>query len=80
LAVGEPTTTPNRLSLSEDQRDRLLTRLAGGAKNVELATEFGLSRNTSGDSGLAALARLLGGVRNDDAAQCKQEPGIGGAY
>src|SRR5690349_21220982 len=33
LAVPETTTTPNRLALSEDQRDRLLTRLAGGARN-----------------------------------------------
>jgi hypothetical protein len=34
---------PNRHFLSEDQRDRLLTRLAEGAKNAELALEFGLS-------------------------------------
>src|SRR5437868_13164875 len=35
--------TSNRHFLSEDQRDRLLTRLAEGAKNAELALEFGLS-------------------------------------
>ena len=34
---------PNRHVLGEDQRDRLLTRLAEGAKNAELALEFGLS-------------------------------------
>src|SRR5438045_6721414 len=34
---------PNRHDLSEDHRDRLLTRLAQGAKNAELALEFGLS-------------------------------------
>jgi hypothetical protein len=33
----------NRHVLSEDQRDRLLTCLAKGAKNAELALEFGLS-------------------------------------
>ena len=32
-----------RLALPAEQRDRLLKRLAGGAKNAELATEFGLS-------------------------------------
>ena len=31
------------LSLSPDQRERLLERLAEGARNAELATEFGLS-------------------------------------
>jgi hypothetical protein len=31
------------LNLTEEQRDRLLTRLAAGAKNAELAAEFGLS-------------------------------------
>src|SRR5207248_6751332 len=34
---------PNRHVLGEDQRDRLLTSLAEGAKNAELALEFGLS-------------------------------------
>jgi hypothetical protein len=34
---------PNRHFLSEDHRDRLLTRLAEGARNAELALEFGLS-------------------------------------
>jgi hypothetical protein len=33
----------NGLRLPEEQRDRLLGRLAEGAKNTELATEFGLS-------------------------------------
>ena len=32
-----------RLMLSGDQRDRLIDRLAGGAKNTEIAPEFGLS-------------------------------------
>src|SRR5205085_3011927 len=34
---------PNRHVVGEDQRDRLLARLAEGAKNAELALEFGLS-------------------------------------
>jgi ATP-binding cassette subfamily B protein RaxB len=33
----------SRLGLSADQRERLLDGLAGGAKNIELAHEFGLS-------------------------------------
>lgn len=32
-----------RLPLSDDQRHRLLDRLAGGAKNADIASEFGLS-------------------------------------
>jgi hypothetical protein len=32
-----------RLMLSGDQRDRLIDRLVGGAKNAEIAAEFGLS-------------------------------------
>jgi len=43
-AVGQPTATKHtRLALPAEQRDRLLGRLAEGAKNGELATEFGLS-------------------------------------
>ena len=42
--VGHPTATKRaRLTLPAEQRDRLLDRLAAGAKNGELATEFGLS-------------------------------------
>jgi hypothetical protein len=42
--VGHPTATKRtRLALPADQRDRLLGRLAEGAKNGELATEFDLS-------------------------------------
>jgi len=45
----EATTTPSkaeavRAQLSADQRERLIERLAAGATNAELATEFGLSR------------------------------------
>jgi len=43
-AVGHPTATKRtRLTLPAEQRERLLDRLAEGAKNGELATEFGLS-------------------------------------
>ena len=42
--AGGPTATKRtRLTLPAEQRDRLLDRLAEGAKNGELATEFGLS-------------------------------------
>jgi hypothetical protein len=42
--VGHLTATKRtRLTLPAEQRDRLLDRLAEGAKNGELATEFGLS-------------------------------------
>lgn len=36
--------TPKALSISAEQRDQLLGRLAEGATNAELAEEFGLSR------------------------------------
>ena len=40
----EPTATkPTRLALPAELRDRLLERLAEGAKNAELAAEFGLT-------------------------------------
>src|SRR5205823_6400587 len=34
---------PSKLPLSPEQRSRLLDRLANGARNAELAAEFGLS-------------------------------------
>ena len=42
-AAHSSISTPNRHVLGEDQRDRLLARLVEGAKNAELALEFGLS-------------------------------------
>jgi hypothetical protein len=40
----EPTATkPTRLALPAELRDRLLERLAEGAKNAELAAEFGIA-------------------------------------
>jgi hypothetical protein len=44
-SVGRPITTTKRtrLTLPAEQRERLLQRLVEGAKNAELATEFGLS-------------------------------------
>jgi hypothetical protein len=44
-SVGRPITTTKRtrLTLPAEQRERLLQRLVDGAKNAELATEFGLS-------------------------------------
>jgi hypothetical protein len=47
--AGEATVTPSkaeavRAPLSADQRERLIERLAAGATNSELASEFGLSR------------------------------------
>jgi hypothetical protein len=44
-SVGRPlsTTKRTRLTLPVEQRERLLQRLVEGAKNAELATEFGLS-------------------------------------
>jgi len=42
--VGEPVPAGrSSVALSIEQRERLLTRFAEGARNVELATEFGLS-------------------------------------
>jgi hypothetical protein len=42
--VGEPASARRRsVALSIEQRERLLTRFAEGARNAELATEFGLS-------------------------------------
>jgi hypothetical protein len=76
LAVGETATTPNRLALSEEQRDRLLTRLAGGAKNLELAIEFGLSlRQVQGlRIGCAREIARRRAQPDDNAAQHEQEP------
>src|ERR1700720_1422510 len=43
-SVEHPTTAkPVRLAVSAEHRERLLDRLAHGAKNAELAAEFGLS-------------------------------------
>lgn len=42
-AVADPRTERNGLTLAEDQRDRLLQRLAEGARNAELAGEIGIS-------------------------------------
>src|SRR5262249_40918015 len=42
--VGEPVSARrSSVALSVEQRERLLTRFAEGARNAELATEFGLS-------------------------------------
>jgi hypothetical protein len=41
--VNEPSESPARIRLSAEQRERLIERLAAGAKNAELAAELGLS-------------------------------------
>ena len=38
-----PATERNGIALSDNDRERLLDRLANGARNAELATEFGIS-------------------------------------
>jgi hypothetical protein len=50
----------NRLALSEDQRDRLLTRLARRAKNVELAIDSISDEQPSSDHHLGRLQTLCG--------------------
>ena len=42
-AAADRRSARNGLALAEDQRDRLLERLAEGARNAELAGEFGIS-------------------------------------
>ena len=42
-AVEDQRTARNGLTLAKDQRDRLLQRIVEGARNAELAGEFGLS-------------------------------------
>jgi hypothetical protein len=42
-AASDQPSEQTRLSLSQQQRDKLLERLAQGATNAELASEFGLS-------------------------------------
>lgn len=63
-AVADPRTERNGLTLAEDQRDRLLQRLAEGARNAELAGEIGISGGKFRAYAWAAPERLLGGVRS----------------
>ena len=57
--------TPTGLSISAEQRDQLLGRLAEGATNAELAEEFGLSR------------RQVQGIRMGSAAEIATRRGRG---
>lgn len=74
---ARPATARNGLTLSEDQRDRLLTRLAEEAKNAELAIEFGLSaKQVQGiRMGCAREIARRRAQSGNNVAQPDQEPG-----
>jgi hypothetical protein len=62
-AASDQTSEQTRLGLAQEQRDKLLGRLAEGATNAELASEFGLSpRQVQG----VRLGTGRKGVKNRD--------------
>jgi hypothetical protein len=64
-AASDQTSEQTRLGLAQEQRDKLLGRLAEGATNAELASEFGLSpRQVQG----VRLGTGRKGIKNRDRA------------
>lgn len=74
IVVSEPKTS--KLTLAPHRRDQLLERLAQGARNAELATEFGLTPQQVQGLRMAAARKAARKGRGDITSPQNQDPTV----